>query len=64
MISIAITRRYVHITRYGSGWRDYTKTFSCDRISQYSRNRVYAYARSKAARAKVNKSGVTQYFID
>lgn len=64
MVSIAITPEYVHITHYNKGGNPgYTKSFRNDRVSQYSRNRVYRLAK-KATRATVNKSGITQYYIE
>jgi hypothetical protein len=64
-VSIAMTEKYVHITHFApSGRPGYTKSYRNDKISQYSRNRVYAIAHSKATRATINKSGITQYFIE
>jgi hypothetical protein len=64
-VSIAMTPKYVHITHYApSGRPGYTKSYRNDKISQYSRNRVYALAHSKATRAVVSDHGVTQYFIE
>lgn len=65
MISIAITPKYVHITHYNkSGNPGFTKSFRNDKISQYSRNRVYAFAHKHVTRATVNQSGITQYYIE
>jgi len=64
-VSIAMTAKYIHITHFApSGRPGYTKSYRNDKISQYSRNRVYALAHRLATRAVVNKSGVTQYFIE
>ena len=64
-VSIAITPKYVHITHYtNSGRPGYTKSFLNDKISQFSRNRVYTFAHKYVTRATVNKSGIIQYFIE
>lgn len=65
MVSIAITPKYVHITHYKkNGLPGYTKSFRNDKISQYSRNRVYRYARANVTRASVGPTGTTQYFCE
>ena len=65
MVSIAITPKYVHITHYQkNGLPGYTKSFRNDKVSQYSRNRVYRFAKANVTRASVNQYGTTQYYCE
>ncbi len=65
MVSIAITPKYVHITPYKkNGLPGYTKSFRNDKVRQYSRNRVYRFAKANVTRATVSHRGTTQYYCE